>query len=209
MPKPDQDQLNLLEQQRTELEGRQLFQSDRDFRFQQARVGEQSERLGGVIHFVPVSTERSPQGPFQSARVDPLDGDVLDPQFIENPMNLDLDDPDNFDQRLKNVDCILQHEPSKQLLKKFGIDEEREIVFWVPFTIFKTAGIVTEKRFRGADIGDLIVWDGTWYMAQNVHRDHYFGQRDVSFFVACFCNRYRQNLNPIHDTADDCPEDFD
>lgn len=203
MPKPDQEQLSLLEQLRQVREGEQLFQSDRDLRFNTQLVSEQNERLGGVIQFIPVSTERFPTGAFQSFGVDPLDGDILDPQFQNNPETaLNEREPDP-------IACFLQHEPSKQLLKKYGIDEEREIIFWVPFSTFKERGFVTETRFRGADIGDLIVWDGTWYIAQNVHRDHYFGQRTDAFEVACFCNRYRQNLNPIHAVADNCPEEFE
>lgn len=194
---PNQSDSKILEEQRLKEEkDKTLFQGDVDFSFLSGLSEEQSERIGATIHLIPVSTERDPQGEFQSAGVDSLDGDILDPEFFGNP--------DTKDNRILNFRCLIEHEPPKQMLKKYGVDEQREIVFFLPFPILKQKGIVSEWRPFGVDIGDLIVWDGTWYQAWNVHRDHYFGQRDKSHYIATFCNRYRHNSVPTEDIPDPC-----
>jgi hypothetical protein len=89
------------------------------------------------------------------------------------------------------------------MLRRFGIDEQREIAFFLP--VENLQGLVSEWRIHGADIGDLIHWDGTWYQAWNVFRDDYFGQRSRAFYIACFCNRYRHNAVPTEDVpTEDC-----
>jgi hypothetical protein len=192
MPQPEQSLNAQFESKRLEDEKNLLFQADRDFEFLTALSVEQSRRIGGIINFVPVSTERKPRGDFQTAGVDTLDGDVLTPQFIGTP-------PDG--QNMISLHCIIQHEPEKQLLKKYGIDEQRDIVFFIPFREFEEKGLISDWRPFGADIGDLIFWDGSWYQAWEAKRDSYFGQRDRVHFMACFCDRYRHNSVPTEDVA--------
>jgi hypothetical protein len=181
-----------------------FLQGNRDFSFLQNRTEEFVDLLGSPVHFVPVSTERDPRagvGPKQSAGVDPLDGDILDPGFFDNP---DLED-----QRLFNMKSLVEHEPSKQNLKRYGVDEERDVIFHIPISTFEVKELVSEWRVNGADLGDLIVWDGTWYQIQNVHRGSYFGSRDLPHLIACAANRYRHNSVPTEDAAitDFCPEE--
>ena len=200
MTKPTTSLAKQLEEERLANE-ETFLQTDRDFSFKDGLVVERQELIGGVIHVIPVSTERNPVqgiGPFQTAGVDDLYGDILDPQFTDgNPE----------DQRKLNCRGYIQHEPSKQLLTLYGIDEQREIAFYIARTTLTEVGLVSEWRFHGTDIGDLFVWDGTWYQAQNVHRAKYFGQRDLAHYTASFCNRFRHNAVPTNAVADPCPEE--
>jgi hypothetical protein len=202
--KPNTRLNELFEEARTIEEVGTLLQGDGDFFFLQSRVLERIQLLGAVVHYIPVSTERDPRdgiGPKQSAGVDPLDGDILDPGFFDNP---ELED-----QRKFNMRCLMEHEPSKQNLKRYGVDEERDITFHIPVVTLETEGLVSKWRVNGADIGDLVFWDKTWYIIQNVHRGSYFGQRDLPFLIACMANRYRHNSVPTEDVAvnDVCPEE--
>lgn len=200
MPKPDSLIAAQLEQARAEQEARKLFQGSRDVQFITNKVEEKAIKVGGNIHFLPVSTERDPTGPFQSAGVDPLDGDILDPEFVLDPTKVDLD-------TLLNFDCQIEHEPPQQLLKLYGVDEQREVAFWLPFSTLKRSGLVDSWRIHGAEQGDLILWDDTWYQAWNVYRDKYHGQRSEAHYILCFCDRYRTNSQDPEDVADECPEE--
>lgn len=175
-----------------------LFQGDRDFSAQDRWVKEGTRKIGAKIHYLPVSTARHPRSG-ESAGVDDLYGDILDPEFLDNE--------ELVDQRKFNLECFVQHKPSKQLLKKYGIDEQREVIFHIPFSVLRDKGLVTDKRFRGSDIGDLVIWDGTWYMVYSSHRGSYFGQRVSHFFTAAVCDRYRLNNIPTEDRANLCPEE--
>jgi hypothetical protein len=171
-----------------------LFQSAIDFALQGRIVEEQVERLGAAVHLFVTSTQREPQGPLQSSGVDTLYGDILDPEFFSNP--------EEKDQRKFNLRCIVEHKPPRQMLKRYGIDEERDVIFHFPFTKLKALGLVTETRFRGVDIGDLVFWDGTWYLVLNSHREAFFGQTVSSYFTTAACKRYRHNSVPTNDVAD-------
>jgi hypothetical protein len=153
-------------------------------------VQERADVLGAMVNLIPRSTQRNPRGSLESPGVDGLDGDVIDPEFLDFEGN---------DQRKLNFSCIVEHNPSKQMLKKFGIDELREVVFHFSLKALRDAGLVTEAKFRGVDLGDLVEWDGTWYIAHNVHRNSYFGQSDRFLTVSAFCDRYR--LNTIDETS--------
>lgn len=191
---PEQSFLELFEKSRSE---GNLFQSSIDYALQSRIVREQVEKLGAAVHLMVTSTMRNPQGPTQSAGVDSLYGDILDPEFFA----------DSPDQRQFNIRVLVEHHPSKQLLKKYGIDEEREVLFHFPFEALEERGLVTEERFRGVDIGDLVMWDGSWYIAVSVHREAYFGQTVSHFFTSISCKRYRHNSVPTEDAADhECSE---
>jgi hypothetical protein len=201
-PKPG----NILEQLEASRREGNLFQGDRDFEGQDRWVREHAEKTGAKIHFFPSSTVRNPKTPpdgssrGESAGVDPLYGDILDPEFFDNP--------ELRDDVKKNLACLIEHHPSKQLLKKYGIDEEREVIFHIPFTLLREKGLVTPRAFRGVDLGDLVLWDGTWYMVYNAHRGSYQGQRINHFYTAAICNRYRLNNVPTEDNRGSCtPEE--
>ena len=200
---PEQGQiLQLFEEQRLQAEAGTLFQTQRDFDGQDRWVREQVEKIGAPVHLFPTSSQRDPQGIAQSAGVDPLDGDILNPEFFT--------DPEIVDERQFNMKCILEHEPSKQMLGKYGIDEQREVGFHFVKSVLRDKGLVTKRRFRGIDIGDLVFWDGTWYIIQNAHRDHYFGQTVNNYFVVGFASRYTHDNVLIADVSDGgCPEDME
>lgn len=189
---PEQgDILKLFEETREE---GNLFQSSIDFAAQQSWVEEQVRVLGAAVHLFITATQRSPQGPRESAGVDPLYGDILDPEFFNEPADKD--------QRQFNLRALVEHHPTKQMLKRYGIDEEREVIFHFPFTVLESLGLVTEKRFRGIDPGDLVMWDGTWYITLSTHREAYFGQTISNYFTSTTCKRYRHNSVPTGDVAD-------
>lgn len=198
------DLLRQFEDTRRKGEGMLLFQGDRDFKAQDRWVRESVQKEGAPIHLLPVSTERDPQGPLQSAGVDPLDGDILNPEFLAYPPGKD--------QRKFNIRVIVEHQPSKQELTKYGIDEQREVGFHFVRSILDDLSLVeaNSRRHRGIDIGDLVFWDGTWYILQNVHRDHYFGQTVNPYFVVGFASRYQLDNVPIGDVSDGgCPDDLE
>lgn len=181
-----------------------FLQGDRDYEFLQNRTEEFVDLYGAAVHFIPISTEVSPVGvvgPKQSAGVDPLDGDILDPGFFDNPSI--------EDQRLFNIRALVEHTPSKQLLKRYGVDEERDVLFHIPISVLTANKLTSEWRVNGADLGDLIVWDGTWYQLENVHRGSYFGNRNLPHLIACAAVRYRHNSAGVDDDPDDdfCPEE--
>jgi len=173
-----------------------LFQSPRDYEAQGKWTQEQVEKLGAAVHLFLSSTERAPaDGPGESAGVDPLYGDILDPEFI--------DDEGEYDKRKFNLRCIVEHSPSKQLLLRYGIEEERDVIFHFPYQKLVDEGIVTTRRFRGVDIGDLIEWDGTWYIVLSTHREAYFGQTVSNYFTSTSCKRYRANSVPTGATHEE------
>jgi len=150
-------------------------------------VRERCDLLGAHVNLIPRSTQRNPRGKLENPGVDSLDGDVINPEFL---------DFKDLDERKLNIACLVVHQPTKQLLKKYGVDEMREIIFHFPFSLLKEKGLVNDVKFRGLDIGDLIEWDGTFYIVWNVHRDTYFGESDRFFFTSGMCDRYR------HDSID-------
>lgn len=197
MPHPESGEiLRLFEESR----GKEaLFQTQRDYTAQQRWVEEQVLSLGAKVHLIPASTAKFPQGQLESAGVDPLYGDILDPEFVDGPGNLD--------QRKLNASCLVEHEPSKQLLKKYGVDEAKDCIFHFPTSLLGKLGLITYKRFRGVDIGDLVIWDNTWYIVQSSHRGAFFGNTNNPYFTSAFADRYRHNSVPTERVANDCPEE--
>lgn len=194
MPRPaPKDILQQLETRRKE---GGLWQSDRDYRAQERWIVEGCVKRGAKIQYLPSVTVRKAQGddPLSSgAGVDKLYGDILDPQFLDKL-------------KRENLACYVEHNPSKQKLKKYSIDEEKDVIFHIPLKLLKDAKLVTKKRFRGADIGDLVIWDGTWYIVDAVHRGSFFGQRISHYFTAAICSRYRLNNVPT-EASPECPGD--
>lgn len=195
MPHPEK---SILQQYQEDLADDALFQSRTDFDAQNEWVREQVELLGAEVKLIQTSTERAPaDGPGESAGVDPLYGDIIDPEWFE---------PTEEEKAQKKYDfrVIVEHEPSKQLLKKYGISEERDCIFHFPFEALRDRGLVSQKRFRGVAIGDLVLWDETWYIVLTTHRQAYFGQTTSHYFTTVMCMRYRPNSVPTEDTVPEC-----
>lgn len=195
MPRPRPG--NILQQlEATRKEGG-LFQSDRDFNAQERWTVEGCDKRGAAIQYLPSVTVRKAQAddPLSSgAGVDELYGDILDPQFLT-------------ELKRENMRCYVEHHPSKQQLKKYSIAETKEVIFHIPLATLRKAGLVTTRRFRGADIGDLVVWDGSWYIVDAAHRGSFFGQRISHYFTAAICSRYILNNVTTEDTPKICPEE--
>jgi hypothetical protein len=159
-----------------------LFHGPTDGALLDKFVSEHMRLMGGHVNLIPHSTERNPQGELQTPGVDELDGDIPNPEFLDfdrlNTLKLDMP-------------CLIEHEPSKQLHTRFGVDEQRQILFYFSFADLKAKGLVTPVRFRGIALYDLIEYDGTFYVVWSVHRSSYFGQSDKFLHTAAFCDRYR------------------
>jgi hypothetical protein len=172
-----------------------LFQSDRDFDAQNRWVKEQVEKLGAAVHLFVTSTVRGlGDGPGESAGVDPLYGDILDPEWFADGGE---DDKQKF-----NIRCLVEHSPSKQKLKRYGIEEVRDVIFYFPFEKLEEEGLVTQVRHRGVDIGDIIEWDSTLYIVLSSHRESYFGQTVSNYFTSATCKRYIHNAVPTEDVQE-------
>lgn len=178
---PQKSLLDQFEEQRAQ--AKLTFQTSQDGDGQDRWVLEQVEKLGAPVILIPKATQRDPQGPSETDGIDKLYGDVKNPAYID-------------DKQKPNFRSIVEHHPSVQRLKKFGVMEEREVIFWFPLAALRNANLVTDRNFRGIGIGDFIVWDGTWYLTDAAHRDYYFGQTDRFYFTGAFCNRYQHNSLP-------------
>lgn len=183
MSRPEQSILGELELKRARLP--QLFQGITDGDLLDRMAIDYTEKMGAPTFFYNRSTYRDPQGPTQSAGVDDLFGDVQDPEFLQ----------EKGQHQLRSV---VEHKPSDQRLLHFGVDEQREVIFWYPAGMLRRAELITEIRFRGIEIGDLIVWDGSWYIVAEAHRDHYLGNSGRFIWSGAFCNRYHHGALPVN-----------
>jgi hypothetical protein len=191
MPTPARKLLDMLETERSKVT--HTFQTSFDGSGQARWIEEYVERCGAGVHLFPRSTQRHPgDSPGMSAGVDPLYGDIQDPEFNDGSKRF-------------NIKALVEHSPSRQRLTTIGIREDRDVAFWYPFSILQKNGLVTPLRFRGIDIGDLMVWDGTWYISENVHREYYFGSTDTFFFTVAYCIRYQHGSIPVDER--DVPSD--
>ncbi len=187
MPRPEKSILQQFEESRVQ---GNLFQTQRDINAQNRWVQEQVKVLGAEVVLALVSTVRGPgDGPGESAGVDPLYGDIIDPQWFERTVEEEA-------QRKYNFRCLPDHQPSKQLLKRYGIEETRDVIFHFPFVTLQERGLVTPERYRGIAIGDFVVWDESWYIALSAHRESYHGSTTSHYFTSISCKRYAPNSVP-------------
>jgi len=163
--------------------GPQLFQGVRDQDAQDRFAIEFVERQGAAVILAPRVNRLRPEGEDIYAGVDPIDVDRLDIEYIDKLLRV-------------NVRAIVEHEPSRQLLTKYGVEEERDVVFYVPFTTLNSLGLVNDDRFRGLVLGDMFEWDGTWYIVREAHRANYHGLTDRYHLTAGFCTRYYHTSTP-------------
>jgi len=161
----------------------QLFQGMRDQDRQDAFVKEFVLRQGAAVILAPRVNRLHPEGENIFAGVDPIDVDRLDIEYIDGMLQV-------------NVRALIEHEPSRQLLTKYGVEEERDVVFYVPFSELNRLGLVNDDRFRGLILGDLFEWDGTWYIVREAHRTSYHGLTDRYHLTAGFCTRYYHTATP-------------
>lgn len=195
---PDQEILAAFEAQRAEASF--LFVDKQDCDFLDGLIQERNAAQMASVFLIPRLSQRDAQAEQGDVNVGaPINiyGDTIDP--IVNIGKLD-----HNNKNAHQVRAFAQHEPSKQSLRKYGIEEEREVVFWFPRVSLEALGLTTPRCFRGVEIGDFVVWDNTWYITDNAHRDHYFGQSDRFFFTGAFCTRYHHNSVPTNMTVKGC-----
>lgn len=81
----------------------------------------------------------------------------------------------------------IQVKPSSQLLTKFGIDEERELLAGFSIPILEEMGLGANE----VTIGDKIVYDGTEYEIMTVNRYSYVFNYNVPLDLIATLQRFR------------------
>ncbi len=160
-----------------------VFPRPKDFNFLDGVISEYYERSNGKVTVFPLSSSIVSTDP-AAVKIDELYGTVEEVEIDGVKSHLD-------------VDCNIQLQPSKQILKRFGIDEQREILFSFQISKLQELGLVEEGNFRGIEIGDLVNFDDTLYELLSVHRQGYFGQTNLAHFVTATADRYIRNNNPL------------
>lgn len=98
---------------------------------------------------------------------------------------------ESFPQRYKapvEIPAFVKINPSKQELKKYGIDETKEVLLLLSTIVLEEQGL-TDGSLR---IGDKVVWDGVEYEIMTFHREEPWANTNVYFHVACTLQRFRQ-----------------
>jgi len=88
----------------------------------------------------------------------------------------------------------VDHKPSKKTLGKYGMDQEREVLFLVPtHTLSDLRILEANDTFL---IGDMVVWNGDAYevLDQRKDVDAYWANSSIPFYIAIACNLYREGL---------------
>jgi hypothetical protein len=100
-------------------------------------------------------------------------------------------DPIYYEDRSKTFQPAVQihaqvnADPPQQLQKKFGLDEERDVVFIMCSFLMEEQDVLPFP-------GDLIDFDGHNYEVQAFHRRDYWFNTNIPFYVSIECNRYRE-----------------
>jgi hypothetical protein len=89
---------------------------------------------------------------------------------------------------------FVEHNPSKKLLTRYGMDEQRDVVFNIPVSFLVQAGIVLQSDTYL--IGSLIKWGGDNYEIrdQNYPVDSYWMNTNIPFYVSLAADYYRQEV---------------
>lgn len=82
---------------------------------------------------------------------------------------------------------FVQVKPSAQLLTKFGIDEERELLAVFSIPILEEMGLGSNE----VTIGDKIVYDGTEYEVMSVNRYSYVFNYNIPLDLVTTLQRFR------------------
>lgn len=91
-----------------------------------------------------------------------------------------------------DIYAYIDHSPSKKLLIKYGIEDQRDII--VTFsTLHLSEQLILENNSTFL-IGDLIKFDDDLYeiLDQVRAKQGYWINTNIPFFIVCTCNRYRK-----------------
>ena len=126
----------------------------------------------GNTQFDPVWGESVPVSMAATGWVQPhADGtpDAVDPELFRDPVQL------NF--------RVQRSEPELEL-KKYGFDQMRDLLLFIPLSILDAAGIKIQQ-------GDYATWDGDEYAFLQFDRVGYWKNTNVRLYMAINCEHRR------------------
>lgn len=108
-----------------------------------------------------------------------------------HPLYRDSADKDRWDDP-KTLPILVLHDPSKQRLEKYGIDEQRDLMLWYCVPVLDEVGL-TPKTMTEM-IGSLVEFDSDLYEIQSQHRakETYWVNTNVALYIVCTANVHRR-----------------
>lgn len=95
--------------------------------------------------------------------------------------------------------------PTQQLLGKWGIDEQRDIVIYPAVILLVNRGLakfsdpedITTRPIFDVGIGDRFTWDDTRYECLEVVRERYWGNTNRPLYLRITANRWRESVEDL------------
>lgn len=137
--------------------------------------------------------------------------------------------PVNDEWETYNLPLLVQANPKRQELTKFGIDEPREITFSFALPVLEEHGLVVQKKRQvivdGAEqddpadtldggplmflvlLGDRVFFQGHEYVIMNVYEDQFFANSEIPTFLTAACNKVQPDT-PADATLTDEDDDW-
>lgn len=78
--------------------------------------------------------------------------------------------------------------PSKWILKKYGMDTDREIMVWLSLDLLKKLGYFVLPNF-----GDFFLYQGEWYLITDQNPAYYYSNTERYTAISCFGRKFRQS----------------
>jgi hypothetical protein len=90
------------------------------------------------------------------------------------------------------VFCYVEHEPSKKMLIKYGMEQMRQVLFHFTTLHLDDLGILENNdTFL---IGDVVRWGSDSYEVKQQQRDteSYWANTNIPFYIVCGADYYRE-----------------
>ena len=95
----------------------------------------------------------------------------------------DAPNPELFEPPVK-LHMRVQREAKEKELKKYGFDQVRDLLAFVPLSLLDEAGVTVKQ-------GDYFVWDGDEYVVLQFDRVGYWKNTNVRLYMALNCEHRR------------------
>lgn len=79
----------------------------------------------------------------------------------------------------------VRKEPSEKELKKIGFDKDRELMVYIPLSMYDAYGI-------SANPGDYFIWDDTRYVVKQIDRTGWWKSTNVRLYMALACDKLHE-----------------
>lgn len=85
----------------------------------------------------------------------------------------------------------VEHNPSKQRLMRWGIEESRDIIVSFSSVLLDDLGIL--EKTSNFLIGDIVRFDDDLYEIRDQHRpsEGYWGNTNIPLYISCSCSRFK------------------